>query len=72
VKSLFDEKFCHTEEAGIIHGRAVVCLRDLFDDYVGRGYSPREIAHIICGAVMVMESGRVLRMAGNSQQKEEV
>lgn len=61
MKSLFDEKsFRWTPEAQLLGADLVIPIRKLFEEYQERGYSPREISHILMWIVIDEELMSVL------------
>lgn len=50
--SLYNNKYELTSEATILQSRLENLLKSFFD----RGYSPREIAHLIIGVALKLES----------------
>lgn len=50
-KSLFDRGHCYTMDAMLLESSAMRLLVPLFGEYLKKGYSPREISHILSGAV---------------------
>lgn len=59
-KSLFDEKFKFTQESLSIDQEVSNSLLPIIQKYVSLGFSPREIAHVIHGAVFELELHVVL------------
>ena len=54
-KSLFDKNNMYTDAACELENTAMTNLRGLFDVYVEKGYSPREIEYIIHRAASILQ-----------------
>jgi ribosome modulation factor len=59
-KSLYDNEFRYTKDAVALSNATHSLLREIFSQYVKKGYSPREIAHLICGEITDLELNAVL------------
>jgi hypothetical protein len=55
-----EETWRYTDEAISLSNRASILLRPLIEEFIEKGYSPREIAHVIEGAVVELELDAVL------------
>ncbi len=51
MKSLYDENAKYTPDALALDRAAARLMKPLMEDYVARGYSPREVAHLISDSV---------------------
>lgn len=61
MKTLFDKDFkLNLKDGAQLHSKTYRLLEQLFDEYVQKGYSPREIAHIMQGAITEKELYTVL------------
>lgn len=60
MKTLYDKNFRWTPEASALDTRIHEALQPLFEEYVAKGYSPREISHVVHGASMQLELMAVL------------
>lgn len=58
---LFDEQHRYTPEANALQGEFEAAIRPVFTRWADMGYSPREISHLLQGAVWDNELMRVLR-----------
>ena len=64
TKSLFNEyEAFPSEDAQEISDRSYKFAKDLIQEFAAKGYSRREIGHIIAASVSVAESETVLRAA---------
>lgn len=55
----------YTPEADELDRRAATVIRPLFNEFVQKGFSPREIAHILQGCVTEWELEHVIGWANN-------
>lgn len=65
MKSLYDKNYRYTTDGTYLDQETIIALGDLFARYVKKGYSPREISHVIQSAIEFMECEFVL-----SKEKE--
>ena len=69
-KSYFSEYFRYQPDGTALHIRAYNVLHSLFQQEVEKGYSPREIAHVIHHTVLDLEMESVLdSRAAQKEQK---
>jgi hypothetical protein len=59
-KSLYDKNEKVTQDAIALEGAAFRALGPLFIIYMEKGYTVREISHVIQGAVQLLESEKVI------------
>jgi len=59
-KSLFDKDHRYTSDADSLEVAAFRALAPIFADYLKKGYSPREISHILSSAVRDLECESLL------------
>ena len=60
MESLFDENFRYTTPANYISARTSVVCQRIMDEWVGYGYSPREIAYIMRWAISDLELDKLI------------
>ena len=60
MKSLYNKDFRYTKEAQILDREAHNAIEYMFDRWLAKGYSPREVSHIIKEAVTDFELEAVL------------
>lgn len=60
-KSLYNEDHRYTPDADELDALTIQALRDIFNRYADKGFSPREISHIMKTAVGDLELDRVLQ-----------
>ena len=70
------EKLYMSDSRMNIHGRELdeetnIALRDIFKKYLKKGYSPREIAHIMLGAVFELELQSVISSESEKDNRPE-
>lgn len=66
-KSLFDEHFRYTQEGIDLDNRAREALSSLVMEFLTKGFSPREIAHIISLTALDFETQAILEYRGTVQ-----
>jgi len=62
MKKLFDSTYTYTKEATDIEDAVVSSIQEVFDNYTLKGYSPREISHIIQSLTMDIECAIILEL----------
>jgi hypothetical protein len=55
MKTLYDKNAKYTHEANVFEMKIENAIRDIFNEYVEHGYSPRELSHLAMGAVFQLE-----------------
>ena len=60
MTSLYDKDYRYTEWATILGEQTENALTDIFTNFVDEGFSPREIAHIMCATVAQLELMEVI------------
>lgn len=58
--SLYDQNWRYTDDGQQLDHKVNDVLRPIFDDFILKGYSPREIAHLLNGVVIQLELENVL------------
>jgi hypothetical protein len=61
-KSLYTDNHRYTVQATELDDLGTGALKGIFNEFVERGYSPREIAHILHGSVTELEMTTVLNL----------
>lgn len=56
MKTLYDKNGKYTHEANVYDRKIEDAIRDIFNEYVAQGYSPRELSHLAHGAVSMLET----------------
>lgn len=69
-KSLYDDNARYTDDAQELENRASQCLSSLFDDWLARGYSPRDISNVMTLLVLDLEMTSVLTLKPATPNKE--
>ena len=57
-----EEDFRYTEEALALTGKILTVVGPIFNDYLAKGYSLREISHVVQSAVGEIELDAVLEI----------
>lgn len=60
MAGLYNKDHRYTDDARELDERTDAALRELFNEFVRRGYSPREVSHVMADAVRGMELEAVL------------
>jgi len=60
MKSLYDEDARYTDDAASIDSATRDALTPILDEWTAKGYSPREIAHLMSAAVQDIELDAVM------------
>jgi hypothetical protein len=60
AKSFFGEKYVWTTEANACDNEVHYALKTIFASWIKKGYSPREIAHIVSGTAISLECEAVM------------
>lgn len=55
MKTLYDKNGKYTHETNHFELRIENAIRDIFNEYVDKGYSPRELSHLAQSAVYQLE-----------------
>ena len=58
--SLFDKDDRYTEEATELDNKTNDAIKDIFADFISRGYSPREISYTMKNAITDCELGTLI------------
>jgi hypothetical protein len=70
-KSFFTETEHWTEDAQELDAKLALIFRPLFKEYATRGYSPREVAHIISNVALSLESEAILGMQHRAYKEKQ-
>lgn len=60
TNQMYDKDFRYTKDAAEIDSYVNAALRVIFEEFVARGFSPRDIAHVMQAAVTDLELSAVL------------
>jgi hypothetical protein len=70
-KSFFTETEHWTEEAGELDVKLAQFFRPLFKEYTAKGYSAREVSHIISNVAMSLECETILGMQHRAYKEKQ-
>lgn len=60
MRSLYDSDFRYTPDAINLAGKVGDFLAHQMNEFVAKGYSPREVAHVMQGAILEVECETIL------------
>lgn len=69
-KSLYDNNARYTDDAQELENRVSAVLGNLFSEWQERGYSPRDISHVIQSLVLELEMTAVLTLTPNKEENK--
>lgn len=72
MKSFYDKDFRCTPDADQLSSVAFKEISSIFKEWVAKGYSPRDISHVIMGSVWEVEMCTVMDENTKAHQKDKL